>query len=72
MAPPGAVVAQVARRYGISETLIYDWRKRRRRAELPTVESLRIVPYGTVAKLQRTMVDTSSAISAHLLRWPPK
>jgi transposase len=38
-ARPGAVVAQVARRYGMADSLIYDWRKRRRCAELATAEA---------------------------------
>ena len=53
-ARPGAVVAQVARRYGIAKSLLYDWRKRRRCAELATAEPLRIVPYGMAANIQST------------------
>ena len=70
-ARPGAVVAQVARRYGITESLIYDWRKRRRCAGLATAEPLHIVPYGMVADLQSTMADASSGTSAHPLEPDP-
>ncbi|PAX06311.1 IS66-like element accessory protein TnpA [Sphingomonas lenta] len=70
-ARPGAVVAQVARRYGIAESLIYDWRKRRRCAEPTAGEPLRIVPYGMVAELPSTIIETSSAKSAHILEPEP-
>jgi hypothetical protein len=54
-----------------AKSLLYDWRKRRRCAELVTAEPLRIVPYGMAANIQSTRADPGAAISAHLLELEP-
>lgn len=48
-AEPDAVIAAVARRYGIAESVIYGWRSKQRADAAPAPEPLRFIPYGAVA-----------------------
>ena len=48
-AEPDAVIAAVARRYGVAESVIYGWRSKRRADAALASEPLRFIPYGAVA-----------------------
>lgn len=48
-AEPDAVIASVARRYGIAESVIYGWRSKQRADAALASEPLQFIPYGTVA-----------------------
>ena len=48
-AEPDAVIAAVARRYGIAESVIYGWRSKQRADAAQASEPLQFIPYGAVA-----------------------
>ena len=48
-AEPDAVIASVARRYGIAESVIYGWRSKRRADAALASEPLQFIPYGALA-----------------------
>ena len=60
---PGVTVRSVARRLGIAESLVYNWRSAQRRAESISSEPLQFVSYSVVSD------DLSAA--PHLALTPP-
>lgn len=63
---PGVTVREVSRRLGIAESLIYNWRSARPKAESIASEPLQFIPYGVVTDAAPTEPGTAltPAVSA--------
>jgi transposase-like protein len=58
---PGVTVREVARRLGIAESLIYNWRSAQRKAASIASEPLQFIPYGVVTDAAPTEPGTALA-----------
>lgn len=56
---PGVTVREVARRLGIAESLIYNWRSAQRKAASMASEPLQFIPYGVVTETVPTEPGTA-------------
>ena len=65
----GSTVAQVARRHGVAESLLYNWRSHRRASASLASEPLQFISYGEVTN---AVVDISTvATSPAVVSAPP-